>query len=176
MSEVLRNIQERRSIRKYDSRSVDDEMLDKILDAARWAPSGGNSQPYRFIVIKENIELIKAVSPNLYGYPPVIIAACLELPETASKDTECIHILGLGAAIQNMLLAATSLGLASCWCGCVHLRHEVEQILGIKEDENLHVYSLIAIGYASEKPKPPTRKALSEIAFINEIDKPWRKS
>jgi len=176
MNEVLKSIQERRSIRKFDYRPVPVEMLEKILNAARWAPSGGNQQPYRFIIVEDYVELVKAVSPNVYGDPPVIIAACLEYPKNASKDTECLSLMGLGSAIQNMLLAAHSLGLGSLWCGCVQMRREVEKILGIEEDRDVHVYSLIGIGYTAEKPEPPPRKALSEITFIEEIDKPWRNN
>ncbi len=135
LNQVIETIRNRRSIRKYLPEQISCNELDAILDAAIWAPSGHNDQPWRFLVIqdaatldaineetKKNmkespVEWVREMGNNekfhvFYHAPTVIVVS-------GEQDANSIlkPIVDCSAAIQNMLLAATSLGVGSCWIG-----------------------------------------------------------
>ncbi|MCR4392416.1 MAG: nitroreductase [Candidatus Acetothermia bacterium] len=161
MNEVLRAIQERRSIRVFRPDPVEPEKVDAILDAGRWAPSGKNTQPWRFVVVEskeKRDELGRIVTQmDMVRSAPVTIAVLLDTRAgyDATKDAQ-----GIGACAQNMLLAAHSLGLGACWIGRVR-DEQVEGILGAKDHEELMM--LIAIGYPAETPPVRERRPLGEL-------------
>lgn len=84
---IFEAIFNRRSVRKFKDVDVEDQKVRRILEAAVWAPSGGNIQPWRFIVIKDKelMELVKMFSPGLLGSPPLIIAVCSDREEARQK-------------------------------------------------------------------------------------------
>jgi nitroreductase len=162
--DVLEAIKERRSIRQYTPEPVSEEQVTQILEAGRWAPSRGNSQPWKFIVLNDDQmrkELADAI-PNgkFLAQAPQGIAVVVS-PE-ASKHPEQEG----AAAIQNMLLAAHELGLGTCWIS-VHgtdYEEKAKPILQIPDDEWL--LSVVSVGYSSEAPEKG-RKGLDEITFTN---------
>ena len=119
MNEVLRTIRNRRTVRRFKSDPIEDEKLQAILDAGRWAPSFSNLQPWRFIVIKDQKlknALDKAARESVLhlgiNEAPVIILVCVD------RRIDPLHAIEAGAAAtQNMTLAATSLGLGAGWIG-----------------------------------------------------------
>ncbi|RLG60240.1 nitroreductase family protein, partial [Candidatus Geothermarchaeota archaeon] len=113
---VLDAIRGRRSIRRYFGRDIPHEALIKVLDAARWAPSAKNSQPWEFIVIKDN-EIKKKISElapfgSFIKKAPVAIAVVTD-PSLSPN----FHQVDGACAVQNLMLAAHSLGLGTCWIG-----------------------------------------------------------
>jgi nitroreductase len=119
-NDVLRSIRGRRSVIRFTDAPVSDEQVDTILEAGRWAPSYINSQPWEFIVVRDKglrarlSEVLKRVTLSWHGFSqaPVLIAVAVD----PSKDPR--HSVEDGAAaVQNMTLAAYSLGLASSWAG-----------------------------------------------------------
>jgi nitroreductase len=161
MNEVLRAIRERRSIRVFRPDPIEPEKLEAILEAARWAPSGRNTQPWRFVVVEskeKRQELGRVVTQmDMIRTAPVTIAVLRD--KDAGYD-EIKDAQAIGACAQNILLAAHSLGLGACWLG--RLRDpQVEKIIGAKENEELMM--LIVIGYPRERPAPKERKPLSEL-------------
>lgn len=161
MNEVLRAIRERRSVRVFRPDPIEPEKLEAILEAARWAPSGRNTQPWRFVVVEskeKREELGRVVTQmDMVRTAPVTIAVLRD--KTAGYD-EIKDAQAIGACAQNILLAAHSLGLGACWLG--RLRDpQVEKIIGAKENEELMM--LIVIGYPGEKPPARERKPLSEL-------------
>lgn len=161
MNEVLRAIRERRSIRVFRPDPIEPEKLEAILEAARWAPSGRNTQPWRFVVVEskeKREELGRVVTQmDMVRTAPVTIAILRD--KDAGYD-EIKDAQAIGACAQNILLAAHSLGLGACWLG--RLRDpQVEKIIGAKENEELMM--LIVIGYPAERPPTRERKPLSEL-------------
>ena len=166
----------RRSVRRFLDRDVEDEKIVKILDAARWAPSGGNIQPWRFIVVKDKklVKAIKAFSPGMFGEPPVVIVVCSDREEAYRKGGEqgrnYMSIVDCALAVENMVLAAYALGLGSCIIKSFNAE-AIREILDIPE----HVVPelLVSIGYSAEKPVPPPRKELKDIVFLNRYGQRW---
>ncbi len=116
--EVLNNIRTRRVVREVTDEPVKREQIESILEAARWAPSGGNLRPNRFIVIEdaETRRLIRLVSPGMFQQAPVLILICTNgdvLIEHSLPANDRALLIDVGTAAQTMMLAAHALGLAS---------------------------------------------------------------
>ncbi len=144
--DVFEAIQKRRSIRAYESTPVPREKLEKILEAARLAPSASNIQPWHFIVVTDS-EKRKTLSRGRYAKflkkSPVVIVGCGD--QKASPEW---YMVDVAIAMQNMVLTATSEGLGTCWVGSFD-EDEVKQLLKIPE--NFRVVALLAVGYPREK-------------------------
>ena len=175
--EVFEAIRTRRSIRSYEEKPVEEEKIRKILKAARLAPSAGNRQPWRFIVItdpkvKDRLIEVKEkrmpphVRPPRRGGPlsaPVVIVGCA-VPSDSFPGTDFWKI-DVAIALQNLVLAAWEEGLGTCWLGVFH-EEEVKEVLGIPKEARVVV--MIALGYPAEKKGPVTdRKPLDEIVRYN---------
>lgn len=147
--DVLEAIRDRRSIRRYHRKDVPDEKLMQILEAGRWAPSAHNSQPRKFIVVKNEKVRRELAQIATYGSflaeAPVAIAVVID-PSSSNHPVE-----DGAAATQNMLLAAHAIGLGSCWIGAYGSGYEdrARQILGVSGDKRL--LSLISLGYAADR-------------------------
>ena len=174
MNEVLETIKSRRSIRKYSEEQIKDEEIDMILESAVYAPTGHNDQPWHFTVI-QNKELIDEMSveskklmaessvewmvnmgkaENLhlfYNAPTVIVVSGKK--DAVSPLVDCC------AAIQNMLIAAESLDIGSCWIGLVKFFFEdPENVAKFNLPENYEPYYAISFGYkGSFNNKAPER-------------------
>lgn len=162
--DILEVIKTRRSIRKYELEPISEDEINSILEAGRWAPSAGNSQPWKFIVIrsKDVRENIAEALPTgrFISDAPLGIAVALN-PRASKRPVE-----DGAAATQNMLLEAHSLGLGACWIGCYGTEKEVivKRILDIPEEDRL--LSVISIGHPAESPER-TRRELQEITFTD---------
>ncbi len=161
---VLNSIVQRRSIRKYQQADVSDENINLILEAGRWAPSGLNNQPWRFQVLRDKKILDEVSQKTHYSQivkdSPVCIAVFYHLPSGYNRDKD---MMGLGAAIQNMLLAIHAIGLGAVWLGeILNKKEEVQQVLGSGED--IELAAIIAVGHPAEKPSKE-RKSLSELVI-----------
>jgi F420 biosynthesis protein FbiB-like protein len=200
MSCVTDAIKTRRSIRKYSSRRVSTKVISEILDAARWAPSAHDAQPWRFIVLinetlKQDLaevmanawmaDMIKDGTPaevrenmieasvERFTRAPVLVVACLSMndmiryaDESRKKCERDLAVQSLGAAIQNMLLAAHSKGLGACWfCAPIFCKDTVRKVLKIPED--VEPQALITIGYPAEKPSTPSRRPLQGYSYLD---------
>lgn len=162
--DVLQSIKERRSIRQYSQEPVSEDQLTEILEAGRWAPSRGNSQPWKFIILNDDRirqDLAAVISTGKFlAQAPRGIAVVVD-PE-ASKHPEQEG----AAAIQNMLLAAHALGLGTCWISVygTEWATAAAQVLGIPDGEQL--ISVVSIGHPAEVPEKG-RKGLDEITFTD---------
>jgi len=164
MNEVLNTIKNRRTIRKFKPNPIDDEMLQVILEAGRWAPSFSNLQPWRFIVIRDqglkNL-LDKAARESVLhlgiNEAPVVILVCVD------RRIDPLHAIETGAAAtQNMTLAAHSLGLGAGWIGIWGTEAEVSIQRIFKLPETVRAVSLVPIGIPDESPEGH-RKPLEEL-------------
>ncbi len=157
----------RRSIRKYQPKDVEDEKIREILEAAIWAPSAGNTQTWRFYVVK-NPEIREKLMRASYMQKqiteaPVSIVVTFDMDEMdkfyGRRGVELYGIQDTAAAIQNMLLRAYDLGLGTCWIGAFD-DGEVSSILKIPATER--PVAIITAGYPAENPSS-TRKPLKDV-------------
>jgi len=201
---VIEAIKTRRSIRSFKDDKVPYELLKEIVDAARYAPSGGNIQPWVFIIIRD-AETKKKVhtivrertlrylgSPEGQGelekYGEDVFLKYMEAIKSGRFQEHIIkapiliavfgdtkspyYIHDCCTATENLILAAHSLGLGSCWIdhgiGDNMAEDQIRKLL--KVPENYKIVSLIAIGFAAETPKSRAKKEVHEIAFLNKYN------
>ncbi|MCX8116334.1 MAG: nitroreductase family protein [Desulfobacterota bacterium] len=148
---VLAAIRHRRSVRHFTQEPISDEVVDQILEAGRWAPSGKNNQPWRFAVIREPSVRASLASLTHYGSvlraAPILIAVFLDHGQVYDRTKD---VLAVGACIQNMLLAIHALGLGGVWLGEILKNKErVGEVLGACNDWEL--MAVIALGHPSSK-------------------------
>ncbi len=153
----------RRSIRKYTDRPVTREQIRRLLEAAMAAPSASNRQPWHFVAVTERAILDQLAQGHPYGKmlfeAPLCIAVCGE-PENTYWVQDC------SAAAENILLAATEMGLGSVWLG-VHPQgdreHKVRDLLGMPP--HVSPLCLISIGYPAEEKEPRTQYQESRVHY-----------
>ena len=167
MNDVLKAIRNRRTIRRFKSNPIDEEMLQMILEAGRWAPSFSNLQPWKFIVIRDpglktslDKEARQSVLHLGINQAPVVILVCVD------RRTDPIHAIEAGAAAtQNMTLAAHSLGLGAGWIGIWGTEAETSIQKLLKLPETVRVVSLLPVGVPDESPDGH-RKPLQELTQL----------
>lgn len=149
--EVIEAIKTRRSIRHYTSKPVPDDVITHIIEAGIWAPSGLNNQPWRFVILQS--EKLKKELSQCTSYSRIIkeSQACIcvfyHVPSGYNRDKD---IMGIGACIQNMLLAAHDKGLGAVWLGeILNKKQKVNELLAVSSDYEL--MAVIALGYPNEK-------------------------
>ena len=165
--ETLDCIESRRSVRNYDKKDVPNEMIVEILTAGTYAPSAGNIQEWEFIVVKDK-EIKKRLSEASLNQPhvkdaPVIVAVLANLEKIGLKYKErgkqVYALQDTAACVQNMLLTAHDIGLATCWIGAFD-ENEVSDTLEIPE--NFRVTAMITLGFPL--PYKPAQ-AVDRISF-----------
>ena len=146
-------IYKRRSVRKFKPDKVSDELVTELLKAAMAAPSGNNSQPWEFIVVRDEAKRFEITKHHQYAQmakeSPVVIVVL-------GKKSEKWHIQDCSAATENLLVAAANLGLGAVWCGMDEKRQTGIKIL-LNVPDDYWVISLIPVGYPKETPPPRTQ-------------------
>jgi nitroreductase len=163
--EVLKS---RRSIRKYTDEDVSDESVRQIIEAGMLAPSAGNMQSWEFIIVRDQTTKYSLSQESLgqkhiLDVPVVIVVvANTKIAEKryGSRGRDVYCFLGTGAAIQNMLLTAASLGLGTSWVGSFK-EHPVQDILNLPAE--IRPVGVIALGHPAETPDIPKRRNYKEI-------------
>jgi nitroreductase len=157
--ETLEAIHTRQSIRKFTDKNIPEELLTKLLEAAMYAPSARNTQPWHFIVITDRNLLGKI--PHVHPYAEMCYdagAAILVCGDTNIEKLEGYVALNCGAASQNILLAAHDLGLGGVWLGVYPRKERMEPIVKLFNlPPNIIPVSLIALGCPNEKIPRPER-------------------
>lgn len=191
---MIQAIQGRRSIRKYKSKEIPNEIIEEILQAGMSAPSSKNRQPWKFIVVtgaakasvldvmekgleRERLHpFLPESAMHLSGawhtlevmkQAPVLIFIVntlgIDINKSLTSDervSEICNAQSIGAAVENMTLAATELGLGSLWiCNTFFAHRELCQWLG----EEGELYAALAVGYADEAPSARPRKAVEDV-------------
>ena len=168
--DLLELIKTRRSIRKYKDKEVPKELIMKVLEAGRWAPSASNNQPWRFVAVNDR-ELVRRI-----GASSTVIGVINRFVGTASViivifsqarhrwvDVDC------GMCAQNIMLEAHSLGLGTCFIGAFRGK-DIKNILGIPE--KARIIGLITLGYPDEEKQPTPRYEIEKIVFFDRIPRP----
>jgi len=166
--EVLEAIKTRWSIRRFTGDGVTWEEELTLIDAARWAPSAGNLQPWEFVVVrrqdlKERLARA-ALNQRFIAEAPMVVVVCADPMRSAMvygpRGANLYCIQDTAAATQNMLLAAHSMGLGTCWVGAFDER-AVRRVLDIPPD--IRPVAIVPVGRPAERPKPPRRREVGEI-------------
>jgi nitroreductase len=170
---VIDIIRKRQSVRKYQDRPVEDEKIKLILEAARLAPSSSNSQPWHFVVVKDNDlrrKLVQAVPMGVAAInkfieeAPVIIVGCVTpgfFQRVSSLFGRENHLIDVSIAMEHMVLVAEELELGTCWIGWFD-EGKVKKLLGVPRAAK--VVAMLTLGYPGENgTHVTTRKALEEI-------------
>ena len=196
MSNLLDDLRDRRSVRKYQTRPVPEELIRKVLEVAGWAPSAHNAQPWRFVVLADpqvkrrmaeamakawaadaakdglSIEPEKfRIRVERFTDAPALVLACFSMdgmavfPDQRREELERdLALQSLAAAMENLLLAAHSLGLGGCWfCAPSFCKEIVRETLEIPV--NVEPEALIVLGYPAEEPPAPSRKRVGDYCF-----------
>jgi nitroreductase len=172
--DVFEAIRRRRSIHSFTPEDVTGEEVMALLEAARWAPSAGNVQPWRFVVVRDPVTIEALVQAAVPGYSmrfvrraPVVIVVCADLtvyrrksPWYQEHGPTLLCIQDTAAAIENLLLAACGSGLGACWVGAF-LRDGVRDALNLPE--GMRPIAIVPVGRTQSKAKSPPKKPLEEI-------------
>lgn len=167
---VLDAIFSRRSVREFEDRPVEPDLVKQILEAGIWAPSGLNNQPWRFAVITES-GMLRKFEP-LTRYSAVIKSAKVLIPvfvDTGAMYNEVKDHQAMGACIQNMLLAVHSLGLGAVWLGEI-LKSSSEIRYLLELPANLDLMAVLALGWPVEKSRRSSRKSLDKVIVYKDCE------
>lgn len=196
-TELLRVIKKRRSVRVYKAGKVSDKQLEAILEAARWAPSGANTQPWEFIVTRDREKMkrcreifynewqqrkredpvnYKGLSKYYVGDASVVVLVCADprtmqvyLTTRRPNDREKLFQASVASAVQQMMLAAASMNLGTVW---VSVREEIEPELRelFKVPEPIRLLWVVPIGRARFWPGAKPRRKTSEFTHYESYD------
>jgi nitroreductase len=195
---LLKIIQRRRSVRVYKSGKVSDKQLEAILEAARWAPSGANTQPWEFVVTRDRKKMnrvreiyshewkqrkledpvnYKGLKKDYVGDVSVLVLVCGEartkqvyLTTRQAADREKLFQASIANAVQQMMLAAASMNLGTVW---VSVREEVEPELRalFQVPEALRLLWVVPIGHARNWPKAKPRRSITAFTHFEVYDR-----
>lgn len=168
--DLLEAIKGRRSIRKFCNKPVPEEMLARIIEAAKAAPSAGNLQARDFFVVQDDAirqKLVKAAKGQKFiSQAPVAIVVCTNSQEIDSYGERGINLYSIqdsAASIQNMLLVVHSLGLGACWVGAFDER-PVTLALGLPE--HLRPVAIIPIGWPDQACRERSKRD-DDVHFVD---------
>jgi len=166
--DVFEAIKKRRSIRAYADEKVSEKDVERLIEAARCAPSAGNIQPWEFVIVKDMETKRKlsdaALNQTFIEKAPVVIVVCADLNRSSrgygSRGENLYSIQDTAAATENILLAAQELGLATCWVGAFH---EKEVAKAVKAPRNLRPVAIVPVGHPAERPAASPKRSVNEI-------------
>jgi nitroreductase len=165
--ELSEAIKGRRSIRAFKQQDVPEETVEKLIDAARHAPSAGNIQPWEFVIARKQDtkkKLAQAAYQAFVEEAPLVIVVCANENSSSSgygkrgKTLYCIQ--DTAAATQNILLTAYSLGLGTCWVGAFN---EKEAKKALQAPDGIRPVAIIPVGYPNRTPSQRGRRPLNQI-------------
>ncbi len=167
--EIMRG---RRSIRKFLDVPIEFDKLMDVFEAARWAPSAGNIQGWRFVLVRDH-EMKEKIAYACYEQYWMVDAPFFVVVFSVAekykdfygeRGSEVYSYLDAGAAIQNLLLKAHEQGLGACWVGAFDedALHEI-----LAAPSKVRIVGVIPIGYPDEKPPAPTKEKLVDLVFLD---------
>lgn len=165
----LRLIFDRYSCRAFRIDAIAEEHIFWLCEAFRWAPSAGNTQPWRLFVISDEgtkkALAAAAYDQNFMAEAPVVFLICSQPDRSArrygQRGADLYHLQDTAAAVQNLLIAATALGYGACWIGAFS-EHSVIQVLNL--DPSLRPVAMVPVGFEKHPPRKRTsRRQVDEI-------------
>jgi len=167
---ILKVIKERRSVRRYKADPIPEDVLHRVLEAARFSPSGKNLQPWKFILVQDESLKQRLVEASLrqtfIAEAPVVVVACGYPDRCYSRMGNYMKSWAVDVAIafEHLILQAQEERLGTCWIGAFEEK-DVKSILDVPE--GVRVLALTPLGYPDEDPVPRRRKSLEEIVSYN---------
>lgn len=162
-------VKSRYSVRSYQPRPVEQDKLDRILEAVRLAPSGSNRQPWKFVVVRDGEvrrRLVAACSNQQFlAEAPVVVAGVGLMPDRVMRCDIPGDPVDVTIAMEHLALAATAEGLGTCWIGAFD-QDQVREVLGIPE--SVKVVAVMTLGYPADSPRPKGRKPVGEIVSYDQ--------
>lgn len=168
--DVIEAIEQRSSARSFTQEPVPEATIGRLVEAALRAPSAGNIQPWQLVVVFKE-EARRALAGACEHEPfiadaPVNIVVCLEQGKSTKvygQRGEAYQYQDIGAAVENMLLAATGYGLSTCWVAALD-EDKVSQILQLGGD--LRPVAIIAVGHTKEEPKKAAQRNADDVVKV----------
>ena len=173
---MVKEIAARKSTRKYTNKAVEDEKMIQLMESARLAPSGSNTQPWNFIIVRSEDTKAKIADANnkqVWMTSAPVFIVCVadircrirdEIPVSLDEDSSLRELKQIirdtAIAIEHILLEAEHIGLSSCWTAYFEQK-DIRPVLDIPEDK--YVVGVITIGYADGSGKPAPRKSLKSM-------------
>jgi nitroreductase len=168
--EMIEAIKKRYSCRNYLDKPIEKDKLEKILDAARLAPSAKNLQDWRFVIVTDEntkTKLAQAANNQMFiAKAGVIIVGCSNCKQSM-RCGQRIGPIDVSIALEHIALRATDLGLATCWIGSFY-PDKVKSLLDIPDD--IEIVELMGLGYPADEPKEANRVSLDQIV----CNEKWR--
>jgi len=157
-------IKKRYSVRAYKADAVEEDKLQQVLEAARLAPTASNRQPFRIIVIHtagREAELRRIYDRGWFVQAPLLLCACgIPAQAWSRSDGKNYNDVDVSIAMDHLILAATDLGLGTCWVAAFNPA-AARQVLGLPD--GVEPVAFTPLGYPADQPRPKERKALSEL-------------
>jgi nitroreductase len=157
-------IEKRYSVRAYKPDPVEDEVLNQVLEAARLAPTATNAQPFQLIVIHtagREAELNRIYRKDWFVQAPLVICICgIPAEGWVRRDGKNYTEVDVAIAMDHLILAATDVGLGTCWIGAFYPA-AAREVLGLPD--GVEPIAFTPLGYPADQPRPKKRKALSEL-------------
>lgn len=164
--DLMEAIKTRRSVRRYKETPVPDSLLREVLNSARLAPSADNSQPWKFVIVRdEQVKSKVAAACNgqkFIAEAPLVVVAC-GIPDEAFQTAGgymSSHVIDVSIAVDHLTLAAHAFGLGTCWIAWFK-EDKIREILGVPLD--VRIVALTPLGYPAETPERTPRKSLEEL-------------
>ncbi len=157
-------VQRRRSVRAYRKDPVDDALVTQVLEAARWAPTACNRQPFRLIVVRtagRERELLRIYGEDWFVEAPLVICMCA-LPREAwsRRDGKNYADVDATIAMDHLILAAADLGLGTCWIAAFD---PVAARAALALPPDVAPLAFTPLGHPADQPRPKDRRSLSEL-------------
>lgn len=157
-------IESRRSVRAYEARPVEEEKLGAVLEAGRIAPTAHDNQPFRVLVVPtagRKEELVRVYRQPWFSEAPLVLAVCAVATEAwVRRDGKSYADVDAAIVMDHLILAATALGLGTCWIGAFDAA-AAREVLGL--EQGWEPVALTPLGYARESPSPRPRKRLEDL-------------
>jgi nitroreductase len=166
--DILEELKKRRSVREFTDEEIPREDREKILEAARWAPSGLNNQPWKFLLIREKKkrELLSGFTKYSAVIENASLCICVFLDKDKMYNREK-DLMSIGAAVQNMLLEASSLGIGTCWLGEI-LNRKKEVCEALNLPGRYELTAVVAAGIPAEKVRRGEREKIDDLLLEND--------
>ena len=169
--ELYEAIKSRYSVRSYKDKPVEQDKLERVLEAARLAPSGSNRQPWKFVVVRDaelRSKLAAACNDQTFvGTAAVVIVGVGTMGDRTMSCDVPGDPVDVSIALEHIALAAVAEGLGTCWIGAFH-QDQVSEVVGVPAGAK--VIEVMPLGYPADKPRAKDRKPLDEIVCYDKYE------
>ena len=154
-------VRKRRSVRKFKPTTIPKNDIEYVLEAARLAPSWGNKQCWRYIIVTDQAMRKRITMTDWAAGAPVVIVACADPTKAGNREGKPYYMLDVGISMEHLCLAAAEKGLGTCWLGGQFDERAVKEALDVPESQR--VVALTPLGYPDESPAAKDRKSMVDM-------------